>query len=167
MFMWRWSWVPAFAGTTDTTDRNCLPITPTAGFSAGRLQKNFTAGALYGRRDPLLQLLLGRGADLTGCKFPVLEQHQGRDGHDAVLRRGRGVLVYVELYDLDLAVHRAGDLLERRRNHPARAAPFGPEVDHDRFGGLQDLGLEGGVRNLVNAHGSPRCCGGRKSRPVG
>ena len=66
------------------------------------------------------------------------------------------VLVDVELHDLDLAVHRAGDLFQRGRDHAARAAPFGPEIHHDRLGALEHLGLEIRVGNLCNAHGAPR-----------
>src|SRR5262249_31892337 len=85
-----------------------------------------------GRREPLLELLLGCGADLARCELAVLEQHQRRDRHDAVFLRRRRALVDVELDDLDLAVERAGDLLERGRDHAAGAAPLGPEIDHDR-----------------------------------
>src|SRR5258708_10707439 len=82
----------------------------------------------HGAGDPLLELLLGGGADLARRHLAVLEQHQGRDRHDAVFGRGLRVLVHIELDDLDLAVERTvGDLLERRRDPPARAAPFGPK----------------------------------------
>src|SRR5262249_7802083 len=37
---------------------------------------------------------------------------------------------------------------------PAGAAPFGPEVHHDRAGRLQHLGFESGVRNLADGHGT-------------
>src|SRR5579883_511264 len=107
-----------------------------------------------GGGDPLLELLLGRGADLARGELAVLEQHQRRDRHDAVLLRGRRALVDVELDDLDLAVERAGrDLFERGRDHLARAAPFGPEVDHHRLFRLEHLGLEIRVGNLANSHG--------------
>src|ERR1700751_2931381 len=76
-----------------------------------------------GGRDLLLELLFGRGADLARGELAVLEQHQGRDRHDAVLLRGRRALVDVELDDLHLAVERTGDLLERGRDHLAGAAP--------------------------------------------
>src|SRR5216683_1587588 len=108
------------------------------------------------RGDPLLQLLLGRGADLARGELALLEQHQGRDRHDAVFLRGRRVLVDVELDDLDLAVERACDLLERRRDHLARPAPFGPEIHHDRLARLEDLSLEIRIGNLAPAHGMPR-----------
>ena len=54
---------------------------------------------------------------------------------------------------LTLLAEGAGDLLERRRDHPAGAAPLGPEIDDHRAGGLQHLGFEGCVRNLANGHG--------------
>src|SRR5262249_35195339 len=82
-----------------------------------------------------------------------LEDHQRRDRLDAVLGRGLRILIDVELDDLHLAVERARDLLEGRRDHPAGAAPFGPEVHHDRAGRLQHLGFESGVRNLAHGHG--------------
>src|SRR5882672_6458604 len=94
-----------------------------------------------GRSDPLLQLLLGRGADLARGKLAVLEQHQGRNRHDAVFLRRLRALVDIELEDLDLAAERAGDLLERRRDHFAGPAPLGPEIDHDRLGRLEHLSL--------------------------
>ena len=64
-----------------------------------------------------------------------------------------GILVDVELDDLHLFAERTGDLLERGRDHPARAAPLRPEIHHDRAGRLQHLGFESGVRNLANGHG--------------
>ena len=70
-----------------------------------------------------------------GCReLAVLEDHQRRDRAHIVARRRPMVLIDVELDDLDLAVELLGDLLERRRNLPAGAAPFGPEVDHHRRG---------------------------------
>ena len=118
--------------------------------AAGRIAIQISRSALRPRRrrDPLLQLLLRRGADLARGELAVLEQHQRRDRHDAVLRGGLRVLVDVELHDLDLAVHRAGDLFQRGRDHAARAAPLGPEVDHHRLGALQHLGLEIRIGNL-------------------
>src|SRR5438067_7422186 len=107
--------------------------------------------------DPLFELLLRPGADLARGFLAVLEHHQGRDRHDSIFRCGSRVLVHVELDDLDLAAKRAGDLLERRCDHLAWAAPFGPEIDHHRACGLEHLGLEICVRNLVNGHGTPRC----------
>ncbi len=40
------------------------------------------------------------------------------------------VLVDVDLYQRHLAFRGFGDLLEDRRDRPARAAPLSPEVDH-------------------------------------
>src|SRR5262245_30306951 len=114
-----------------------------------------------GAGDPLLELLLGRGADLARGELAALEHHQRRDRHDAVLLCGLRALVDVELDDLDLAAERAGDLLERRGDHAARPAPLGPEIDHDRLGRLEHLSLEIRVGNLANPHGRPRFVGER------
>src|SRR5246127_2728415 len=105
-------------------------------------------------RDPLLQLGLRRGADLARGHLAALEDHQGRDRHHAILRRRLRALVDVELHDLDLLAHRAGDLIERGSDHAAGAAPFGPEVDHDGPLCVEHFGFEIGVRNLANGHGN-------------
>src|SRR3977135_2547529 len=102
--------------------------------------------------DPLLQLLLRRGADLARGHLAALEDHQGRDRHHTVFRGRLRALVDVQLHDLDLVAHHAGNLVERRRDHAAGAAPFGPEIDHDRAGRVEHFGVEIGVRNLANGH---------------
>src|SRR5436190_20492805 len=104
--------------------------------------------------NPLLQLLLRRGADLTRGHLAALEDHQGRDRHHAVFRGRLRALVDVELHDLDLVAHRAGNLVERGGDHAAGAAPFSPEIDDHWPGRLEHFGFEIGVRNLANGHGS-------------
>ena len=64
-----------------------------------------------------------------------------------------GILVDVELDDLDLAVELAGDLLKRRRDHAAGSAPLGPEIDHHGLRRLEHLRLEIGIGNLVTPMG--------------
>src|ERR1700744_4263624 len=81
--------------------------------------------------DPLLQLLLRRGTDLTRGQLAILEQHQRRDRHDAVFGGGAVVLVDIQFDDLDLAVERIRNLFKGRRDHATGAAPFRPEVDDD------------------------------------
>jgi hypothetical protein len=124
----------------------------------GRPSRNFFRS--YGRAhrggDPLLQLLLRRGADLARGEFAVLEDHQRRDRHDAVFRRDARVLVDVKLHDLDLVAHLACDLFESRGDHAAWAAPFSPEIDNDRAGCLEHFGFEARVGNFTHAHGAPR-----------
>src|SRR5690349_24218647 len=51
------------------------------------------------------------------------------------LFRSVRIVVDVELGDGDLLAELAGNLLERRRDHPARTAPFRPEIDQNRLGG--------------------------------
>src|SRR5882757_6568484 len=104
--------------------------------------------------DPLLQLRLRRGADLARGHLAALEDHQSRDRHHAVFRGRLRALVDVELHDLDLVAHRAGNLVERGGDHAAGAAPFGPEIDDHRPGRVEHFGFEIGVRNLANGHGS-------------
>src|SRR5262252_6436244 len=118
------------------------------------LRKNFQARSSHRRGDPLLELLLGRSADLPRGHLAVLEDHQRRDRLDSVFGRGMRALVDIELDDLDLVTKRTSDLLERWRDHPARTTPFRPEVDHHWAGGLQHFGFEIRVRHFGNGHGS-------------
>ena len=95
------------------------------------------------RGNPVDQLLLWHGADLGRGHLAVLEQHQGRNPANAVFLRRRRVMVDIDLGDLQLALEIGRDFLQRRRNHFARAAPFGPEIDQHRPGRFQDVGIEG------------------------
>src|SRR5690348_16549601 len=73
-----------------------------------------------------------QGPDLGRLEVAVLEEHQGRDAADAVLGRGRLVLVDVELRDLEAPRVLRGDLVERRCDHLAGPAPLRPIVHEDR-----------------------------------
>src|SRR3954447_10521908 len=96
-----------------------------------------------------LEALLGHGAlDALGL-LAVAEQHHRRDREDLVVHRGLLVLVDVELDDPQV-VALAGDLLEHRRDDPARTAPRRPEVDEHGVLGLEDLGLEVAVGHMLD-----------------
>lgn len=74
------------------------------------------------------QLGFGQGADLGAGHIAVIEDHQGRDAADAILGGSVRIRIDVHLADLQLAVVLISQLCEDRRNHLARATPFGPEV---------------------------------------
>lgn len=61
----------------------------------------------------------------------VLDEHERRHRRDVVLHRDLLVLVNVHLQEHHVAVL-LGELLQFRRDHLARAAPRGEEVDHDQ-----------------------------------
>ncbi len=75
----------------------------------------------------------------------------------SIAPRDVGVVVDVELDDLQLVLVLGGDLLEDRRDHLAGPAPLCPEVDHDRFGrALHDLVERGvGQRGDLSGHRIP------------
>ena len=98
--------------------------------------------------DPAHQFALGRGAGLLGGELAVLEHHQRRNRANAELARDAGVFVDIELGDFHLALHLAGDLFQRRPDHTARTAPFGPKIDDDRFAGLENVNVKIGVGDL-------------------
>src|SRR6516225_1671577 len=114
-----------------------------------------TMEALDRPANPLLEFLLRLRADLARRQLAVLEQHQGRNRHDAVFGRRPGVLIDIKLDDFDLAIERVGNLFKRGRNHPAGAAPFRPEINDDRTARLENVPLERGIGDLLD-HGIPR-----------
>src|SRR3954463_11803064 len=138
----------------DSSYAGTVPSTQNGRLSPAVSKNNFVRGGSDRGGDPLLQLRLRCRADLAGGHLAALEDHQGRDRHHAVFRRGLRALVDVELHDLDLVAHRAGDLVECGCDHAAGAAPFRPEIDDDRAVCLEHFGFEIGVRNLTNGHGS-------------
>src|SRR4029078_12203658 len=58
--------------------------------------------------------------------------------------------VDVHLHDLELAAVRAGQLLDDGRDLATWSAPGDPEVNQDRHGSLQHLGLELVVADLLD-----------------
>ncbi len=55
---------------------------------------------------------------------------------------------------LHLLAELVGDFLERRRDHPARPAPLGPEIHEHRLVRLEDIGVEAGVGGSLSGHGN-------------
>ena len=66
------------------------------------------------------------------------EEERGQ-GVDAVL--GGQILLFVGIHfaDFDFTIIFGGELIQERRDHFAGAAPFRPEVHHDRLGRLQNF----------------------------
>jgi len=60
-----------------------------------------------------------------------LEKQELRNGGNAVFDGDFLVLIGVELADFDFAGKLIGNLVDRRRQHAARAAPHGPEIYQD------------------------------------
>src|SRR4051812_49908311 len=114
------------------------------------------AAARLGRGERGLELglepLLRVGADDLLGHLAVLEEDHRRDREDLVLRGGLLVLVDVELDDPQV-LPLAGDLLEDRADDPAGAAPRRPEVDEDGRLGLEHVGLEARVGDVVEGAG--------------
>src|SRR4029450_1347469 len=78
----------------------------------------------------------------------LVDMHR-RDADDAVTAGHPGVLVGVELDDLDLVGVLGGQLFEHRRDRAARTAPRRPEVHEDWLVVVEDVGLEGGVGDFL------------------
>src|SRR5690348_5269561 len=131
----------------------------------------FPIPGLSGNRlvDDLRELGAADGADLGRLHLAVLEHHQGRDAAHIVVARGLLVLVDVDLGYLEATAVARREVVEQRRDHLARAAPFGPEVDQHGAIGLEDLILELRVAHMRNilAHGTSPADSGAAGRPGG
>src|SRR5262249_48280934 len=64
------------------------------------------------------------------------------------------VLVDIQLDDLHFVAELTGDFLERRTDHAAGSAPFGPKIHDHRFGRLQNIRFKTSVRHFADGHGS-------------
>src|SRR4051794_26041650 len=71
-------------------------------------------------------------ADDLVSDFAVLENQEGGNGADAVLSGEPLELIDVQLGDLDLAIVFGSEVIQNRRNHFTRAAPFRPKIDENR-----------------------------------
>src|ERR1700722_12409197 len=91
-------------------------------------------------------------------RLSVLEQDQRRDAHYLEAPRYVEVLVDVELGYLNLARVLAGDLLEHRGDHLARAAPLSPEIHQYRGVSHLDMLVKASVAQgsdlVAHAHSS-------------
>ena len=86
--------------------------------------------------DQLLErVLVGQPHDLFD-NLPALEQQQCRDAADAEATGNRGVVVDIQLADRDAPIVVARELINRRAQPLAWAAPLCPEIDQDRLAAL-------------------------------
>ena len=89
------------------------------------------------------ELILGdAGTDDLILHFAVLEEQEKRDRADIVFHRKVASIVDIDLADFGLVADFAGELIDDRTNHFAGSAPFGPEVDEDGHGGIDDFGFK-------------------------
>ena len=109
-------------------------------------------GSTYCVQNPGDERRLRCGSDLGVGYFPCLEHCKHGDRADAILGRQLGVFIDIELNELDLAGKLGGDFFEAGCNHLARAAPWCPEVNYDRFGRVQNLFLEIGSIDFQSSH---------------
>ncbi len=129
-----------------------------------------TAACFLGTRTPVepavprpLKVRARPRPDDRRLSLAVREQDRGRDREDAVARRGREVLVDVQLDEADAAFLLARELLEDRVDGPAGPAPRRPEVDDDGAVGAENLLLEVRVRDFVHSYRVPRAAARRSA----
>ncbi len=97
------------------------------------------------RLEPFEQRWLPDDADNPVDLLAVLEDEQRRDAEDVEAAGGGGVLVDVQLGHAHASGHLGGQLVDDRRDHPAGAAPRGPQVDQHGHRRLLHVARERGV----------------------
>ena len=80
-----------------------------------------------------LQGSLGASTYMSVDQLRVFEHKHRRDTHDAELSRHLFVLVHIELTYTDLSIEQLCHLINDRRHHAARTAPWCPEIYYQRF----------------------------------
>ena len=106
--------------------------------------------------EPFDDFGLGLNAEGFVFEFAVFEEEEGGDVADAVFDGEVGLFVDIDLDDSDGGAFFVSDFVEDGAEHFAGAAPFGPEVDDDGDGGLEDVGGKGGLG------GEDDCCAGHR-----
>ena len=89
----------------------------------------FSTNLLRQSFQPAEQILLARHPGDLVAKLAVLEEQQRRNRPNIVFEGETLVLVDVYLRDFDRVRFFACDLVQQRRDHFARTAPFGPKID--------------------------------------
>lgn len=96
------------------------------------------------------ELRLAHGADFGGGQLTVFEHHQRGDATNTKFGRHIAIVVNVHFGNLQFALVGCGHFVQDRGNHFARAAPFGPEVNHHGLTRLEYVGFESGVGNVFD-----------------
>ena len=96
-------------------------------------------------------LILRHRADDLLDDLPVLEYEQRGNSADVELRRRCRIVVDIELGDADLVFVLIGDLIEDGRDHLARTAPFGPEIEQYGLFVLEHVFIESRVACVNDA----------------
>src|ERR1051326_2130311 len=78
--------------------------------------------------QPVCYLALGDGADHLVRYLPVFEKEESGDGHYIVFAGQLALGIRIDFEDLGFAGELLGDGVHMWRDHPARPAPYGPEV---------------------------------------
>ena len=90
----------------------------------------------------LLQCASGNQTDARLHSISALKEDQCGDGHDVVLLCDVGVVIHVQLSDLELVAVDALHGLHRGSHHLAGTAPVRVEVHKDRDLALQNFGFK-------------------------
>jgi len=101
----------------------------------------------------LFYLPLGEGSDQTVYLLAVFEEKKGGDALDTVSGGSSGIVIRVQLDDLDSTGVLRGQLIHDRGHHAARAAPGRPAIHKDWTGKREHLLTESAVRNLNRVTG--------------
>ena len=115
---------------------------------------------LHGATAPFQHTYLPKQLQHTGLRacthglthqLALLKHQQGGDAHHAELRGQLGLFIHIDLAHLDIGAL-LGHLVHDGAQHPAGAAPGGPEVQQNRLCAVQHLGFKIFFGNGNNSH---------------
>jgi len=101
----------------------------------------------------LFYLRLWEGSDQFVYLLTILEEKKSGDALDTVLGGSGGIVIRVQLGDLDSTVVFRGQLVHDRGHRAARAAPGRPAIHKDWTGKREHLLTESAVRNFHRVTG--------------
>ena len=93
------------------------------------------------------------GSDQFVYLLTIPEEKKGGDALDTVLGGSSGVVIRIQLGNLDSTGVFRGQLVHDRGHHAARAAPGRPAIHKDWTGKREHLLTESAVRNLNRVTG--------------
>ena len=96
------------------------------------------------------QLRFAQSSHFGGSECAVLKEHQRRNTADAKFSGDLSVFIDIHFGDLQFAFIGGRNLVQNRRNHFARPAPFSPVVHQYRMGRFQHFGFKSGIGDVFD-----------------
>ena len=96
------------------------------------------------------QLGFAQSADFGGSECAVFKEHQSRNTANAKFGGDFPVFIHIHFGNVQFACIGGRNLVQNRRNHFARPAPFSPVVHQYRMGRFQHFGFKSGIGDVFD-----------------